>query len=242
VRIDGDRIGLTPRDAYEIAREEKDRAREKPPGGFPFELSAIRNQDDALRFARRWGLLACGPGADHFEEDLAEWYRTAEFFGQTLALYLALSSATSSRDPDLQDALRRQVAPHMARIKEKDREAAAILEARGTERQAAAFVAEWLNAGLRAVSMGIFPWGLADIGEPDEMGDPQLFKWSPNFTSLVGYAFFRMGQVIVGSVPIFRCEHCGRIRARGTGKGSGNRSHCDDTCAQAARDRRFRHK
>src|SRR5262245_14256171 len=74
----------------DVVLEQRQRDTYQPhaqPQGMLFDLAAISEPHDVLRFVRSYGLLWCGPNAEVHREPLDDWRLVVAFARETLALY-----------------------------------------------------------------------------------------------------------------------------------------------------------
>lgn len=208
---------------------DSDRAEEYVPweeeGLLLYDLAAIRRPHDALGFARRWGLLHHGPGADEYREPFRDWENEALVLTGALAIYRALRLATGG-DPDGFAELRGRWAdalvPESGKRPVSDEDYLA-----NASSATAALVSEKLEGVEQRIT-----------AEADYGGDPGVFAYFVNTPDLVAHAWFELSSEIVQRVPLSTCPECGRIFPVKHGR----QRFCDERCAARARYRRFAEK
>lgn len=197
---------------------------------YPYELAAIAEPGEAVTFARRFGLLRFGPGAEQLREPWAEWERAALQVRAILRLGV-----------DLGDAVRGD-SEAIASLRAQAERWGHLFEARAANdeellSQTSVVVAQLVNEGLDDVGFGV----QAEVGlklADDTEGRPGRFTMSPRSPNLLGLIYYALALALVSRIPGRECEGCGRIFPV---RDPRQRYH-DPQCAQRTRYRRWAEK
>jgi hypothetical protein len=195
-----------------------------------FELAAVTTPEDAVSFARKYGLLRRGPGAADLRESWASWENAVQTIHVVLRIYVSLRQAISG-DGEAMEYLR-GIAPTMEELFDAGASNDDELMA-----QASSLVAQTVNAGLGDVGLGFE----AEIGLklPDgSVGKVGRFSLSARSPDLLGVIYYGLAGALGRSQPARVCEGCGRIFPIEDPR---QRYH-DQRCAQRARYRRWADK
>lgn len=194
---------------------------------YPYELAAINEPQDAVDFARRYGLLRHGPDADEYREPWPEWEEAALRVRGIGRLGVDLGQALKG-DGDAKESIR----AHAKRWGDQfEAPAASDEEALA---QASLVVASMVDDGLQDVGFGI----QAEVGLrlPDgSEGRSGGFAFSPRAPDLLSLIYYALSLALVERVPGRTCDGCGRVFLV---RDPRQRYH-DTRCAQRTRYRRW---
>lgn len=186
-----------------------------------WKLGAIRLPQDAVDFARRFGLLRQGLETE-LRESWTEWESTALRIHSILVTATNLRSAGWADDPDATEYIREITST---------REWNQLWEARAKndeqrQIQVGAWVAYMVTAGLADME-----WGMRSEAGFVTGGAPDLFLYAPRPSDLLGWIYYNLAQTLVGAKKMRRCEGCGVVFLVHDDR----QRHHDKQCAQRAR-------
>lgn len=188
-----------------------------------FDLASISTIDDVEPFVRRYGLLWHAVAGPEGRERWSRWELEATRLygaGQTTSEIRAVLAGSLSMD-----AFRERWQDSIAAIVEHECSTDQELLAHATEAMG------WmLNQRLRDVRHSV----IAEQAVA-ETGRPGRFLATPLATTLLGFAYYQLSQLILGQVPMATCEGCSRLFAKSDPR---QRFH-DAACASRARYQRW---
>jgi hypothetical protein len=197
-----------------------------------FDLADLRRPDDAIAFARRYGLLRHGLDATTFREPFADWLEAAYTLANLLGLYRLIRAAMDGDDEASQtlwEVWEPRLRPALEPPPQTDSELLI-----GASQALAAFVSD----GLRGVELRInsdVEWG---VGPDNGPGRPDGFRLAPQPPDLLGLAYFALAMLINLRAPLAACEDCGRHFSPSDPR----QRFCTTTCAARTRRRRWRER
>jgi hypothetical protein len=195
-----------------------------------FDLIAVHEPNDVLRFVRRYGLLQHGPDATDHREPLEDWRIAVGFLLQTVKLYLDLM-AYGNGDASRYDALREN---ELVRSHSSDRVSPVLRDE--LERLASGAVAHAITAGLGGGdSKSNVRIRIVAATESEGGGEPGIFQYFFEPPDLLGHAFAEVAHLAVQRAPLAQCPECGRFFAVEHGR----QQFCTPACACRARYKRF---
>jgi hypothetical protein len=162
-----------------------------------WELGAIRRPQDAVDFARRFGLLHHGPDAEELREPWTEWESTALRIHSILVTANSLRAARWGDDAEATKYIREITSTPAWR---------GLWEAAAqTDEQRWAQVGAWVASSVSNGLAGM-EWGIDTAP-----GAPDLFLYAPRPSDLLGWIYYNLAQTFVNARPTRRCEGCGVI-------------------------------
>jgi hypothetical protein len=188
-----------------------------------WKLGAIRRPQDAVDFARRFGLLHHGPGTE-LREPWTDWESTALHIHSILVTATLLRVAGWEDDPEATEYIREITStPEWNALWE-----APARDHEQRRMQVGAWVASRVTAGLAGME-----WGIRSDAEVygGARGAPDVFLYSPRPSNLLGWIYYNLAQTLIGAKRTRRCEGCGVVFLVHDDR---QRYH-DKQCAQRAR-------
>lgn len=175
-------------------------------GSAAWELGAVRRPQDAVDFARRFGLLQHGhPDRD---EDLSEpwsyWESTALHIHSILVTATMLSRSRRGDDTEAIDYIARVTSAPAWR--ESWQAVAATQEERRI--QLGVWIAREVSAGLAGMEWGIETQARFRVDGADP-GPPERFVYEPRPRDLLGWVYYGLAQTFVEGRPSRICDGCG---------------------------------
>jgi hypothetical protein len=196
----------------------------------PWKLAAIRRPQDAVDFARRFGLLHHGRETE-LREPWSDWESTALHIHSILFTVTQLRASGRGDDPEATDYIRKITSePAWHQLWQAEAQ-----DDRERRIQVGVWVAEQVSSGLADTG-----WGLRAQAElfGGNRGAPDLFLYSPRPSDLLGWIYYSLAQTLVSAKPMRRCEGCGVMFLVHDDR---QRYH-DKQCAQRARYHRAAEK
>jgi len=205
VAIDGDALHFEVEAAKPYVAGSED--------GLLWDLVRVADEEEALRFARRYGPLR--PLAADAREPLDTWLLEAGLLHGTLHLHADVSPARLS-DPGGIAALRARWEDTMPDVPAPRSDKALLFETTGA-------VVEALNRGLEesCVRVDASGGGLRVVHVP---------------TSLIGLVYLQLARLVAAEDMLRRCLECGRVFPVQDKR----QRYCSERHASRARLRRFR--
>lgn len=194
------------------------------PGENPLtELAAVRRPQDAVAFARAFGLLYPPPDKGPWRESLSTWARQVQAIRLALGLYADVQATMADRTEERLRALREAWSPVLS-IGRPDTDVAAATDV-DVFSLAADAVVSIVNAGIGDASERA-----AVVVDPD--AGPLWFMADPQTPDLLTFVYLQLQTLVTGLVPLRTCAdpECGRSftpddpRARYCQPAHGNRT------------------
>jgi len=209
---------------------DRERAREYQPFGerdLLLDLATVRSTYEATAFVQRYGLLRHGSGSKEFRERFADWDAEASRLRVILNLYLTLRQALEG-DAEALDRLREVWEPAPG-----ETSPAAIPSDQQILVSTSSLIGQRISERLLGAKEGF-------MTRRDEDGrlKPGEFHFFIALPDLLTMAYYELGRVLSGRVPLATCAECGRafeVKDR-------RQKYCSKTCGSRARYRRWSEK
>jgi hypothetical protein len=182
-----------------------------------FDLAAIDSVESAREFVAKWGMLRTGPDGGRISEPVADLIGEGQRVRTILTMYADLLHYVGGEPAESDLDRWRTVLPQMG-VK-GDPEPTDLAE---------------VAAALVNDSLGSTP--LAVVVNPAFGSEGEApFLASIGATDLLGFAYFHVATLVMGSTPLRACEMCGRpFEVKHP-----RQRYCSERCGTRARQRRF---
>lgn len=197
-----------------------------------YDLAAIQRPDEAVAFARRYGLLRHGRDGCEHREQFGKWQDVATVLTGLLVATRTLREAIEG-DPDARADLWSRFEPITGK-----HFGARVTPGSDGELfdQVSKWVAWGVNEGLEGVEVQLRAASdLLPASGGSAPGPPGLFLFSPRPKDLVGYAYHQLALALANRVPMHECPACRRFFVVADRR----QNYCSPTCAGRVRYRRW---